>query len=199
MARWFRRKGKDTGQDEENGTTPLVEETEPGPEAASGPEVTGEEALAESEPEAPEAAPAQTETDSGPQRRGFLRRWLLESPPEDAAPPPLEESAVESEAVGVEAPPPPPPELPPPPRSWKPRRPYPAPPPKTSRLRSLRNPRRQRHTPEILAAEDLEETGEVPVEAERRGMFRRLRERLGRTREALSGGMDRLFRGPQGC
>ena len=46
-----------------------------------------------------------------------------------------------------------------------------------------------------MAVEDLEETGEVPAEAERRGMFRRLRERLGRTREALSGGIDRLFRG----
>jgi hypothetical protein len=45
MRRWFRRKGKDTDQDEENGTTLLVEETEPGPEAASGPEVTGEERL----------------------------------------------------------------------------------------------------------------------------------------------------------
>ena len=29
----------------------------------------------------------------------------------------------------------------------------------------------------------------------RRGVFRRLRERLSRTREALSGGLDRLFRG----
>ncbi|MDP2046509.1 MAG: hypothetical protein Q8L00_09890, partial [Deltaproteobacteria bacterium] len=84
MRRWFRRKGKDTGQDEENGPTPLVEETEPGSEAASGPEVTGEEALTESEPEAQEVAPPPTETDSVPQRRGFLRRWLLESPPEDA-------------------------------------------------------------------------------------------------------------------
>ena len=115
MRRWFRRKGKDTGQDGENGTAPLVEETEPGPEAASGPEVTGEEALAESEPEAPEAAPAQTETDSVPQRRGFLRRWRRESPPEDAAPPALEEGAAESEAVDVEPPPAPPPEPPPPP------------------------------------------------------------------------------------
>ena len=39
MRRWFRRKGKDTDQDGENGTAPLVEETEPGFEAA------GEEAL----------------------------------------------------------------------------------------------------------------------------------------------------------
>ena len=115
MRRWFRRKGKDTDQDGENGTAPLVEETEPGPEAASGPEVTGEEALAESEPEAQEAAPAQTETDSGPERRGFLRRWRRESPPEDAAPPALVEGAAESEAVGVEPPPAPPPEPPPPP------------------------------------------------------------------------------------
>ena len=50
-------------------------------------------------------------------------------------------------------------------------------------------------TPEILAATDLEEAGEVPAEAGRRGMFRRLRERLSRTREALSGGLDRMFRG----
>ena len=71
MRRWFRRKGKDTGQDEENGPAPLVEETEPGSEAVSGPEVTGEEALAESEPEAPEAAPAQTETDTVPRAPRF--------------------------------------------------------------------------------------------------------------------------------
>ena len=71
MRRWFRRKGKDTDQDGENGTAPLVEETEPGPEAASGPEVTGEEALAESEPEAQEAAPPQTETTTAPSAAVF--------------------------------------------------------------------------------------------------------------------------------
>jgi hypothetical protein len=52
MRRWFRRKGKDTDQDGENGTAPLAEDTEPGPEATAASEVTGEEALAESEPEA---------------------------------------------------------------------------------------------------------------------------------------------------
>ena len=193
MRRWFRRKGKDTDQDGENGTAPLVEETEPGPEAASGPEVTGEEALAESEPEAQEAALAQTETDSGPQRRGFLRRWRREAPPEDAAPPALGEGAAESEAVGVEPPPAPPPEPPPPPEPET----APAIPtaPETEPAATPQEPREPEATPEILAAEDLEETGEVPEEAERRGMFRRLRERLGRTREALSGGIDRLFRG----
>ena len=123
MRRWFRRKGKDTDRDEENGTAPLVEETEPGSEAVADPEATGEEALAESEEkalaeseaEAPEAAPDQTETGSSPQRRGFLRRWRRESPPADAAPPPIGEGAAESGAVDDEAPPAPPVVPPPPP------------------------------------------------------------------------------------
>jgi hypothetical protein len=143
MRRWFRRKGKDTGQDGENGIAPLVEETEPAPEAASGPVVTGEEALVESEAEAPEAAPPQTETDSVPQRRGFLRRWRREAPPEDAAPPALEEGAAESEAVVVEPPPAPlepeTPSEPPPPRNRKLCRPS-SPPPKPSCLHPLRSP-----------------------------------------------------------
>jgi fused signal recognition particle receptor len=199
MARWFRRKGKDTGQDEENGAAPLVEETEPGSEAASVPEVAGEEALTEPEPEAPEAAPAPTESDSVPQRRGFLRRWLLESPPEDAAPPVLEEVAAESEAVVVE-PPPAPPEPETPPEPPPPSEPGTAPAtiptaPETGPVATPQELPEAEATPEILAAEDLEETGEVPAEAERRGMFRRLRERLSRTRETLSGGLDRMFRG----
>jgi fused signal recognition particle receptor len=182
MVRWFRRKGKDTDRDGETGTVPLVEETEPGPEAA------GEEAVAESEPEAQEAAHDQTESDSGPERRGFLRRWRRESPPEDAAPPALVEG--ETEAVGVEAPSPEP-SFPPEPET--------APPiptaPETESAATPQEPREPEATPEVLAIEDLDETGEVPAEAERRGMFRRLRERMSRTREALSGGMDRLFRG----
>jgi len=48
--------------------------------------------------------------------------------------------------------------------------------------------------PELPAAEDLEEPGEVP-ETVRGKRFQRLRDRLRRTREALSGGLDRLFRG----
>lgn len=46
------------------------------------------------------------------------------------------------------------------------------------------------------AAEAVPETSpepETPTEEERRGLFRRFRERLGRTREALSGGLARLF------
>jgi fused signal recognition particle receptor len=193
MRRWFRRKGKDTDRDEENGSVPLAEETEPGSEAVAAPEAAGEEALAESEPEAQEAAPAPTETDSSPQRRGFLRRWRREAPPEDAAPPALGEGAAESEAVCVEAPPAPPPEPPPLPEPETP----PATPAVTETgpaVTPLEVPEPEA-PPEIMAVEDLEETGKVPAEVERRGMFRRLRERLSRTREALSGGMDRLFRG----
>jgi fused signal recognition particle receptor len=52
--------------------------------------------------------------------------------------------------------------------------------------------------PEASAAE-LETAAEEEAEAEalesRRGMFRRLRERLSRTRETLAGGLDRLLRG----
>jgi fused signal recognition particle receptor len=188
MRRWFRRKGKDTDRDEENGTGPLVEETEPGPVAAD-PAATGEEASAESEPEAQEAAPAETETTNGPERRGFLRRWRRESPPPDAVPPALEEGAAGSEAVVAEPTPAPPPDPPFPPEPAIPTV------PETAPETTLQEPQEPEATPEILAAEDLEETGEVPAEAERRGMFRRLRERLSRTREALSGGMDRLFRG----
>ena len=193
MRRWFRRKGKDADRDGENGAAPLVEETEPGPEAASGPEVTGEEALAESELEAQEAAPAQTETDSGPQRRGFLGLRRRESPPEDAVPPALGEGAAESEPAVAEPLPAPPPEPPLPPEPETP--PAIPPAPETGPTATPDEPPEAEATPEILTVKPLEETGEVPAGAERRGMFRRLRERLSRTREALSGGMDRLFRG----
>ncbi len=47
---------------------------------------------------------------------------------------------------------------------------------------------------EIPEAEDLELPGEV-TEAVRRKRFKRLRERLQRTREAFSGRLDRLFKG----
>jgi fused signal recognition particle receptor len=46
-------------------------------------------------------------------------------------------------------------------------------------------------TPEVEEAAPAEETPEEP----RKGIFRRFRERLSRTREALAGGLDRLFAG----
>ena len=79
-------------------------------------------------------------------------------------------------------------------RSRKPRRPS-LPPLNLSPPRPRRKSGKQRRRAELAESEDREETGEIPEEAERRGVFRRLRERLSRTREALSGGLDRLFRG----
>ena len=50
--------------------------------------------------------------------------------------------------------------------------------------------------PALEASSEAEPEGE-PEEAERRGLFRRLRERLSRTRDSLAGGLDRLFAGRQ--
>jgi fused signal recognition particle receptor len=185
MRRWFRRKGKAEEGREEEAAAFLPEETEPGSVAAGDLPAAGENESGEPEAAPPEAALPQTETDSGPAPRGFLRRWRRESQPEDAAPITLAAGAAEPGAVAV-APPPPPQE------------PEPAPPIPTAPEPELAAPQPEVWTaaaPVLPMAEDLEETGEVAEAAERRGMFRRLRERLSRTREALSGGIDRLFRG----
>jgi fused signal recognition particle receptor len=189
MRRWFRRKGKDNDQEGENGAAPLVEESESGPEAA------GAEVIDAPGPEAPDAAspPAETETVPG-KRGGLFRRWRREPQPEAPAPGAAEADAAESEAFFVEptlAPPPEPLPLPEPetaPAAPAPTAPEPegeAPP---------QGPEPEETAPPTLTAPDLEETGEV-TEVVRRKRFQRLRERLSRTREALSGGLDRLFRG----
>ena len=194
MRRWFRRQGKDQDPDGENGAAPLMEETEPGPEPAFDGAEPGVEELGAPGSEAPEVATPQAETESVPEkRRGLFRRWRREPQPEDAAPPELDESAAESEAVVVEPTPAPPlvPSEPPEPETASaiPAAPEPesaAPPPEVWE---------EEVAPELAETEALEETAEIPEEAERRGVFRRLRERLSRTREVLSGGLDRLFRG----
>jgi fused signal recognition particle receptor len=175
MRRWFRRQGKDSNRDDDNGAPPLGEETEPTPEAAGGP------AALEPEPEAPETALPEAVTDAGPVRRGFLRRWRREAQPEETAPPELEERATESPAVSGEPAPAPLPEPPPPPEPE-----LGAAPPEVWL---------ETAAPVLPETGDLEENGGGPEDAVRRGVFRRLRERLSRTREALSGGLDRLFRG----
>jgi fused signal recognition particle receptor len=177
MRRWFRRKGQDQDRNGEEGAAPLVEETEPGPEAA----LTEAEPVAETPVapglEAPEAAPPQDEAEPIPEkRRGLFRRWRRGPQPEEAAPASDEEFAAEAGTVPAELPPviPAPPEAEsaaPPPEVW------------------------EEEAPELPETEEPEETGEVPEEEARRGMFRRLRDRLSRTRQALGGGLDRLFRG----
>lgn len=192
MGRWFSRKGKDKSRDGENGAAPPVEETESSPEAGAGPAATGPEEFAEPVIEAPEAALTEAETESAPERRGFLRRWRRESQPEAAALPALEEGAPESEAVFVEPTPEPPPEAPLPPEpETAPAIPTAPEPGGEAPPQALE---REAATQGIQEAEDLEDIGEVS-QAVRRKRFRRLRERLHRTREALSGRLERLLKG----
>jgi len=192
MRRWFRRQGQDKDGNGEHAAAPFAEEPESSSEAAGDLPAAGENESGELDAAPPEAARPQTETDSGPARRGFLRRWRREPQPEDAAPVAVEEGAAESEAVFSEPIPAPPlvPALPPEPETT------PAIPAggEPGGEAAPQEPRDAVYSPEILEVEDLEETGEAPEAAER-GMFRRLRDRLSRTREALSGGLDRLFRG----
>ncbi len=205
MRRWFRRKGKEEEGREEEAAAFLPEETDPGSGAAgdlppAGGNESGEPeaappeaALPEPGPEAPDPAAPDALTDAGPPRRGFLRRWRRESQPEDAAPITSEPGAAESEAVAA-APPP----------ALQPEPPPPAEPESAPDIPAVPEPESAAPLPEVSMAEaapvlpeaeDLEETGEVPDAAARRAMFRRLRERLSRTRDALGGGLDRLFRG----
>jgi fused signal recognition particle receptor len=131
-------------------------------------------------------------TDTGPGRRGFLGRWRRESQPEAETSPAVEELGTESPAAsGEPAPPlPTPPPLPEPEAAPAiPAAPEPeidAAPPEV---------REEAEAPLLPEVGDLEEIGEVSEDAVRQGVFRRLRERLSRTREALSGGLDRIFRG----
>jgi fused signal recognition particle receptor len=131
-------------------------------------------------------------------RRWFRRKDKEEERREEGAEASRpEETESSSEAVGVDLTPPPlEPERPPEP----PPRPEPAPPPVVPispepGLEAAPPEAEEEETPpEIPESEDLEEPGEVS-EAVRRKRFQRLRERLKRTREALSGGLDRVFRG----
>ena len=151
MRRWFRRKGQDNDQDEENGSAPLIEETEPAPEAAASPEPAGEAEIAAPEPEAPETAPLEAVTDAVPCGAGFWGRWRREAQPEEELWLVAEEGAAESEAVFAEPPPAPLPEPPPPPepepeRRRNRRRPSP-PPPSLSQTQSRRKPGQRRRRP----------------------------------------------------
>jgi fused signal recognition particle receptor len=196
MRRWFRRKDKDEEEREEGQEASRREETEASSEAAEDLAPTAEEFVAP--PEEPEASPSEAETGAVPEpRRGLFRRWRRGLPAEEAAPAALEEAAAASEAVGADLTQPPrEPERPPEP----PPSPEPEPPPVTPfsfepGLEAAPPEAGEEETPpEIPEPEDLEEAGEVS-EAVRRKRFQRLRERLKRTREALSGGLDRVFRG----
>jgi fused signal recognition particle receptor len=182
MRRWFRRKGKDQDREEELEEAP-VEETAPEPEALSGLPEAEAEIMGESEPEALEVSPSvvqeAAETEAEPKRRGFFRRWRREmpeevQPPEEEVSPPDLAAKIPPEALtSLEVQ---------------------IPPPISEAVELLSSETPAMEVAEIPAAEDLELSGEVP-EAVRRKRFKRLRERLQRTREAFSGRMERLFLG----
>jgi fused signal recognition particle receptor len=185
MRRWFRRKDKDQGREEELEAAP-VEETAPEPEAPSDLSEAGTEVIGEPEPEAPEVSlfepEAGAETESTSARRGFFRRWRREVQEEVPAP----EETVSPRDLPGEIPPEPLTSLEVDILSQIPAT------PEAGEPISPATPAAE--IPEIPAAEDLELPGEVS-EVVRRKRFKRLRERLHRTREAFSGRLDRLFRG----
>jgi fused signal recognition particle receptor len=130
-----------------------------------------------------EAAPPAEETESGSEAAvDQPETWEEER----------QELGPEAETVPVEPSPAPPPETPP---LSKPETPPVI--PSATDAGGAAGPQEagnEETTPEILEAADLKGTGEV-AEAARRKRFRRLRERLKRTREALGGGLDRVFKG----
>ena len=185
MRRWFRRKGKDKEREEELEGAP-IEETAPGSGVPSDVPEDAAEAIGESEPEAPGVSlfepEAAAETESTPERRGFFRRFRRKdqeeglypeeavSPldlPDDIPPEPLTSSEVHITSP-LQA---------------------------TPEAGEQISPETQSaEIPEIPAVEDLELPGEVS-EVVRRKRFKRLRERLQKTREVFSGRLDRLFKG----
>ena len=194
MRRWFRRKKGEEPQPES--TSPLLpEEESPGegeapissPEeevfSAESPESAQVDAAPDQQPESPEAEvtaelPEPSGT-SGERRPGIFRRLFYGD--EEEAPPPPEASDLQAEAEPV-------PEAGESPEAGLP----PAP----------EEPAVETTTPEVEPGqlpEEALETGEPPVSEEapepRRGVFKRFRERLSRSREALAGGLDRVFAG----
>lgn len=191
MGRWFRRLDKDREKSREESPADLEGEGQevsgeiPEPEQVeeeSGSPGLAELAAATAAEVHAESLEAAAESQSKP-RRGFFARFRQPHPAEEATPP--EEEPV-SEPVEAESPRPyeetPPREFQP---ESSPESGIPAAFPGDIQPTSI--------VPEIEAVE--KEEGEAEAAERRKGMFRRLRERLGRTRETLAGGLDRLLRG----
>jgi fused signal recognition particle receptor len=186
MRRWFRkkdRKPKDqenealTHQEEEPQESPalLLEEVSPVPEVQAPELETPPRPVSEPEAGLPEVLAPEVESTAAPLRRGFFRRRISQEEPvevKESAEPAVEEASPAAEAA---------PEAPPPPE------PTPAPeappavvaPPTDDLIIDL--------VEELKEEEEGEET--------RRRRFSRFRERLGRTRKNLAGGLERLFLG----
>ncbi len=126
-------------------------------------------------------------------RRWFRRKGKEEEKREEAAAAPLApetEPGLEAEELDFSPAPPTEPASPPLPETPETIPPAPEPEAAATPLEGWD----EETAPEFPEAGDLEAAGEA-AEVVRQKRFRRLRERLKRTRETLSGGLDRLFRG----
>ncbi|MFZ5453498.1 MAG: signal recognition particle-docking protein FtsY [Thermodesulfobacteriota bacterium] len=210
MRRWFRRKKEEEPQPESSSTSPAQEESAgdsqaqiSSPEAEvllpATPEVPAAEAAPEQPLEPPETAAVSPESEvttgmppeppaaSGERRPGMFRRFFY-GEEEEAPPPAVEPTDLQAQPETV-----PEPSFAPFPEAGSP--------PETRDSGEAGLVPIDAESPveaappaeEILEAEEQVASEEAPEP--RKGIFKRFRERLGRSREALAGGLDRLFLG----
>ena len=218
MRRWFKRKKEEEPRNES--TSPLLPEEESAGECEGQISSSAEEARSPEIPEtaaadaAPEQTPESQETEnvapetadtaelppeppagSGERRPGIFRRLFYGEEVEEAPPPP-ETADLQAEAEPLPEPPQTPgPEAEPLPETAEPLDAGLPPSPEEPAIEAITPEIEQSRPPEEgVEAEEPQVSEEAPEEP-RRGVFRRFRERLGRSREALAGGLDRVFRG----
>ncbi|MBM4273117.1 MAG: signal recognition particle-docking protein FtsY [Deltaproteobacteria bacterium] len=171
MRRWFRRRDKDRQRSQEE--EPAREEGEAPVEAEEPSEAAAEPtASEEAEPSPPQVSEEEGSPAAPEARPGFFRRMFGAPKIEEDLPP-----APEAEALPEGEP-----------------SPAPEPPLEVSMEGAAAIPLETPTPPETAETEIAAEPPETP-EAARKGLFRRFRERLNRTRDALAGGLDRLFAG----
>jgi fused signal recognition particle receptor len=189
MRRWFRKKDlkpKDQEQEaltpqEEEQETPsqVLEEVPPVPEGQAPELDTSPSPVSEPEEGHPEGPVPDVETPAAPPRRGFFRRRLGQEEPQGESLE-IEKPAAEDALPAPEAPAPP----------SEPSQP-PEPQPVPQNTSAVAAPATDEFVIDLV--EELKEEEEGGETRKRR--FRRFRERLGRTRKNLAGGLERLFLG----
>lgn len=200
MRRWFKRKKEEEPQAES--TSPLVPEEEDAGEREAqisspeeevlSPEIPAAEAAPEQPPESPETEAVTPENEvtselppeppaaSGERRPGIFRRLFYGEEVEEAPPPP-ETADLQAEAETL-------------PETGESPEAEPPPSPAEPLVETISPEVEPKQPPEeALEAEETPVSEEAPEP--RRGVFKRFRERLGRSREALTGGLDRIFLG----
>jgi fused signal recognition particle receptor len=179
MRRWFRKKDRQPDDLENEAISPLEgepqetdailpEEASPAPESQAPELDTPRPPGSESGEEHPEGLAPDGESTATLPRRGFFRRRVSRDEPLEAQEP------VTAEATPAPEAPVPPPELPPVPE---------------------KKPASTRATTDEFIIDLVEELKEEEEGEARKRRFSRFRERLGRTRKNLAGGLERLFLG----